>query len=67
MLVEARRLMRSRTAIDRQKLMRLQSELRKVDEGLIRLYEAIEGGFLSLDELTAAQTPASVRQQEKAC
>jgi site-specific DNA recombinase len=50
MLAEARRLMSSRTAADRQKLMHLQGELRKADERLSRLYEAVEGGFMPLDE-----------------
>jgi site-specific DNA recombinase len=53
MLAEARQLMSSRTAADRQKLMQLQGELRKADERPSRLYEAVEGGFMPLDESTA--------------
>jgi site-specific DNA recombinase len=47
---EARRGIRARTAaMDRQKIATLQSELRKAEERLARLYEAVESGILPLD------------------
>jgi site-specific DNA recombinase len=49
-LTEARRGIRARTATDRQKIATLQGELRKADERLSRLYEAVETGILPLDE-----------------
>jgi site-specific DNA recombinase len=49
-LTEARRLLRDRTAADRQKLVRLKLELRRSDERLQRLYEAVETGALPLDD-----------------
>ena len=49
-LALARRQLRERTAADRQKLAHLQAELRKADERLGRLYEAVESGLLPLDE-----------------
>jgi site-specific DNA recombinase len=49
-LTVARRALRERTAADRQKLAHLQAELRKADERLGRLYEAVEVGLLPLDE-----------------
>ncbi len=49
-LTVARRQLRERTAADRQKLAHLQNELRKADERLGRLYEAVESGLLPLDE-----------------
>jgi len=49
-LAEARRALHSRTATDRQKLERLQTELRRKDESLQRLYEGVETGVLTLDE-----------------
>ena len=49
-LTVARRQLRERTAADRQKLSHLQAELRKADERLGRLYEAVESGLLPLDE-----------------
>jgi Tfp pilus assembly protein PilN len=41
---------RARTAVDRQKIAILQSELRKADERLSKIYEAAETGILPLDE-----------------
>jgi site-specific DNA recombinase len=50
MLTEARRSIRARTAADRQKIAILQGELRKADERLSKIYEAVESGILPLDE-----------------
>jgi site-specific DNA recombinase len=47
---EARKNIRTRTAVDRQKIATLQTELRKTDERLSKLYEAVETGILPLDE-----------------
>ena len=49
-LAQGRQLLQSRTAADRQKLMQLQGELRQADKRLNRLYEAVESGFVALDE-----------------
>jgi site-specific DNA recombinase len=49
-LTLARRQLRERTAADRQKLTLLQAELRRADERLGRLYDAVESGLLPLDE-----------------
>ena len=50
MLTEARRSIRIRTAVDRQKIATLQVELRKADDRLSKIYEAVETGVLPLDE-----------------
>ena len=49
-LTVARRQLRERAADDRQKLARLQADLRKAQDRLDRLYEAVESGALPLDE-----------------
>ena len=49
-LTEARKSIRARTAVDRQKIATLQGELRKADERLSKIYEAVETGILPLDE-----------------
>jgi site-specific DNA recombinase len=49
-LTEARKGIRARTAVDRKKIAILQGELRKADERLSRIYEAVETGILPLDE-----------------
>ena len=50
MLTEARASIRNRTAADRQKIAILQVELRKADDRLSKIYEAVETGVLPLDE-----------------
>ena len=50
MLAEACKNIRARTAVDRQKIATLQTELRKADERLSKRYEAVETGILPLDE-----------------
>jgi hypothetical protein len=45
-LTEARQLMQRRTTADRQKIAKLQGELRKADDRLSRLYRAVEDGTL---------------------
>ena len=51
MLAEARRLMQGRKAADQDKLAKLQTGLRTAEERLNRLYDAVESGTLSLDDV----------------
>ena len=50
MLGQARKLLSERKDSDQQNVAKLQAELRRVDERLNRLYEALESGGVPLDE-----------------
>jgi site-specific DNA recombinase len=50
MIAEARRLFSERKGADKDKLLKLQSELRAVEEGSNRLYQAVEAGILPADD-----------------
>ena len=50
MLCEARRLLRERRSGDQDKLGKLQAELKRAENRLNRLYEALESGVVTVDE-----------------
>ncbi len=65
LLREARLQMQDRKSVEQRDLERLQGELRKTDERLARLYDAIERGTVELDE-TLERRIRSVRDAREA-
>ncbi|MBV8029897.1 MAG: zinc ribbon domain-containing protein [Betaproteobacteria bacterium] len=50
MLTEARKLLRERRTVDRDALGKLQAELKRAEDRLGRLYDALESGVVTLDD-----------------